>query len=316
MKTWKKRLLILALIVGGVLVANTPASLDYSPAFAADRDLSSMLDEPASLLVPGTEKKLTWRTNEQLRTEWSVVALHGFSATRQETAPLAELVASKLGANLFETRFTAHGLKENALVDVSAEEWLDDLAEALTIGQAIGEKTLVLAVSNGATVAVAMLDHPSMQSVDTMILLSPNFGLADPKSMWITNPGGPLLLKLMSGTTHSWIPANEQQALYWTTSYPTSAFVEVIRVVNRANHKVRTVTAPRLQLLFSPNDDVVSVPALREAYAALRSPDKEIVEVTETSEESTHVIAGDIMSPENTAPLAAQIVDFTLRQVP
>ena len=163
MKTWTKAILVAVAVVGGGLMATTPPELDYVPADRKDLDLKTYLAEPANILVPGTEKRIVWQTEEQ-RTEWSVVALHGFSSSRQETAPLAETVANLLGANLFETRFAAHGLKQDGLIDVRAEEWLDDVADALTIGSMIGDKVVVLAVSNGATLATSMLDHPAMEA--------------------------------------------------------------------------------------------------------------------------------------------------------
>jgi len=58
-------------------------------------------------LVPDTESRIVW-ANGEARTPWAVVTLHGFSATRQETAPLAETVASLLNANLYEVRLTGH----------------------------------------------------------------------------------------------------------------------------------------------------------------------------------------------------------------
>lgn len=316
MKPRTRWLIILAVVVIGVLIATTPARLVYSPVVAADRDLDSLLNEPQSLLIPGAEKQLTWHTEEKIKTEWSVVALHGFSASRQETAPLAEQVANKLGANLFETRFAAHGLKANGLVDVTAEEWLDDVAEALTIGKMTGEKVVVVAVSTGATLAMAMLDHPTMQSVDSIIMLAPNFAPADPKGMLLTKPGGPLLLRLISGKTRSWEAFNEQQEIYWTTSYPTRTLIQVVRAVDRANQKIRTVAAPRAQFIYSPNDKVISVPALRLAYAALQSPEKEVIKVLTTGSPFAHIVAGDIISPDNTAALAGQITDFVLRRAP
>jgi len=316
MKPWKKNLLILALALIAVLAINTPARLNYSPTVTEDRSLEDYLVEPVSLLVAGTEKQLTWHADTVTKTEWSVVALHGFSASRQETAPLAELVAKNLGANLYETRFASHGLKENGLVDIKAEEWLDDVADALTVGDMIGEKIVVFAVSNGAALALAMLDHPTVQSADALILLSPNFGPADPKVMWATYPGGPLLLRLVAGSTRSWDAQNEQQEIYWTTSYPMQTIVEVIRVVDRAIRKIRTVAAPRIQLIYSPDDKVVSISALKSAYVALNSPHKEIVEVSEYGNPYAHIIAGDIISPDNTVPLSARITDFVLRGAP
>lgn len=315
MTGFKKSLLVLAVVLGAAAIVSTPPTLDYVPPVSTSLDLQSMLQEPLDQLIPGTEKRIVWHDGER-PTGWSVVALHGFSASRQETAPLAEMVAASLGANLFETRFDGHGLKEDGLVDVEAERWLDDVAEALTIGHAIGNKLVVIAMSNGAALAASMLDHPTMQGVDALIMLSPNFAPADPNAAWITRPAGPLLLRLVSGSTRSWEGQNERQELYWTTSYPIETVVEVMRVVNRAHKTIAEVAAPRLQILYSPGDRVISIPALESAIETIRSPQKEIVKVPETGSPFNHVIVGDIISPDNTLPLAAKITDFILRPAP
>ena len=315
MKLWAKTLLAVGIVAGAGIIATTPPKLEYVPPTIPNPDLATLLLETRDDLIPGTEKRLTWFADEEA-TQWSVVALHGFSASRQETAPLAEMVAKSLGANLFETRFAGHGLKENALVDVTAEQWLDDVAEALTVGRLIGRKVVVIAVSNGAALALAMLDHPSMKPVDSLILLSPNFAPADPKAMWVTRPGGPLLLRLVSGSTRSWEAHNEQQELYWTTSYPTRTVIEVIRVVDRVHEKIRTATAPRVQMLFSPFDKVLSIPHISAGYASIQSPQKAVVRIEETGSHWAHIIAGDIISPDNTIRIAKDITDFILPQVP
>ena len=315
MNRWTKTLFAILAASGGTIILSTPPDLEYNPQTSANPDLATLLLEPLDDLIPGTEKRLTWFAGEQ-PTEWSVVALHGFSASRQETAPLAELVAESLGANLFETRFAAHGLKNSGLVGVTEEEWLDDVAEALTVGRLIGQKIVVVAVSNGATLALSMLDHPTMKAVDSLIMLSPNFGPADPKAMWITRPGGPLLLRLVSGKTRSWDAHNDLQELYWTTKYPTRTLVEVIRVVDRARKKIKAVEAPRIQLMFSPDDQVLSIPDMQSGYASIQSPEKAIVEIEQTGSPSAHIIAGDIISPDNTDRIAEGITEFILRQAP
>ena len=104
--------------------------------------------------------------------------------------------------------------------------------------------------------------------------------------------------------------------MYWTTRYPSKTLIQVIRAVNRALSKVKTASAPRVQVFYSPDDQVVSVPALLSAFDALRSPQKEIIPVLETGEPSAHILAGDIISPHNTLPIAARIVDFILRRAP
>ena len=45
-------------------------------------------------LRPGTNKGIVWQGADRQRRPWAVVYLHGFSASRLETAPLAEVVAS------------------------------------------------------------------------------------------------------------------------------------------------------------------------------------------------------------------------------
>jgi esterase/lipase len=309
----QKTLLALGVAVGGIALATTPPRLNYMPEVRLDPDLPSLLQDSEGGLIPGTEKRLTWHDGEQA-TQWSVVALHGFSASRQETAPLAEIVADSIGANLFETRFAGHGLKENGLSDVTAEEWLDDVADALTVGQLIGDKLVVIATSNGAALTMAMLEHPAMQTVDAVVMLSPNFAPADSKAKWLTRPGGPLLLRLIMGPTRSWKALNDRQELYWTTSYPSETTIQVMRVVNRANKTLRESRAPRVQVVYSPNDIVISLAALQSAYAAIQSPLKEIFEVAETGSPFNHIIVGDIISPNNTIPVAAKITEFILRQ--
>ena len=50
-------------------------------------------------IVPNTEKTIIWANPAQKqKTPVSIIYLHGFSATRQETAPLSDMVAQQLGA--------------------------------------------------------------------------------------------------------------------------------------------------------------------------------------------------------------------------
>jgi esterase/lipase len=303
--------LAIAIVVVIVLWLLTPTRLQNTPSVSVDIDLAELLDDTETGIVPGTEKRLMWFDTEQ-QTEWAVVALHGFSATRRETAPLAEMVAQDLGANLFEARLAGHGRKTNALQDVTAEDWLRDAAEALAIGARIGKKTIVIGTSTGATLATAMIDHPGMQTVNTLIMISPNFAPRDESAVWLTRPAGPLLTRLFIGKTVSWSPENEAQALFWSTSYPTAALVEMMRLVNFANAKLPVSTTQRLLLIYSADDQVVSPAAMTRAYDQFESPRKAIVKIADPEDPNRHVIAGDILSPGMTAPMAKKIVRFVL----
>ena len=262
--------------------------------------------------IEGTEERILKRSGS----EWVVVALHGFSATRQETAPLAEIVANQLNASLIEPRLSGHGQAEQALAGVRAEHWLRDVNQALTTASALGDKTIVIGTSTGATAAVAMLDQDIASSIDTLVMISPNFEPRDGNAQWLTRPAGPYLARLMVGDTRCWTPYNDLQARYWSTCYPTSAAVEMMRLVDRANRILPARIEQRLLLFHSPDDSVISPDAALHVFNATDAPAKASVEIRDPGDPSHHVLAGDILSPGKTQEIADAIVEFISRPVP
>ncbi len=266
-------------------------------------------------IIPGTEKRVTWFEDKQ-RTEWSVVYIPGFSATRQEVAPVAEQVATALGANLFETRLAGHGLESNALVGVTAEDWLDGTAEALAAGAALGDRIIVIATSTGATLATALLDHELMKPVDALVFLSPNFGLRDSAARRTTGPAGRILTRLLIGETRSWEPQNEAQARYWSTSYPSSALIEMVRALDLAETKLGGPTPQRWLMFYSEKDTVIHPAAVPAVMDMIEGRDEQLVEMDSAGDASHHILAGDIMSPATTDEVVTTIVEFIRRPVP
>ncbi len=266
-------------------------------------------------LVPGTEKRITW-FGEHKQTPYSVLYLHGFSATRQETAPLAEIVATKLGANLYETRLTGHGRVREQLAGVLAEDWLQDAVEALTIAARLGERVIVIGTSTGATLAAAMLGHPAMDAVDTLIMISPNFAPRDTDALWLTRPAGPLIAKMLVGDTRSWEPHNELQGRYWSTSYPTTSAIEMMRLVGLANRHLPADIEQRLMMFYSSRDSVIAPAAALSVFEETGAPQKAAIEIIDVGDPSHHVLAGDILSGTTTQQIADDIVEFILHPSP
>jgi esterase/lipase len=262
-------------------------------------------------MIPDSEKRIRWyQDRKNSKTPYSLVYLHGFSATRQEIVPVGEWVADALGANLFETRLAGHGFQDHALQGVSAEDWLDDAAEALTIGAAIGERIILMGTSTGATLAMAMAGHPCFSRVSSVILLSPNFGPKDASAEFLTSPGGPQLAYLVVGETRSWQPRNELQAKYWSTTYPMDAVVEMMRLVDYARSKLPLRLEQGLLVFYSPADTVVETDRIVEAFGEIDSPHKQLIVIPASTDPSNHVIAGNIMSPENNGPVSQDIIQF------
>ena len=316
----RRRLFVIAAaaaLLGAAIYLNTPPALvnaalapelpDDIEAWLADRE-RQVTSQYA--LIPDTEKRVTWHGEPGVRTAWVVVNLHGFSATRQETAPLAERVATALAANLFETRLSGHGRAQQPMHAVRAEDWLADAAEALAIGARLGEKIVVIGTSTGGTLALAMSDHDTAAAVSDIVLISPNLQPRDDKAAWLTRPAGPLIAKLVNGDTRSWEAHNEQQARYWSTSYPIDAAVEVMRLVDSVQSRLPMQLEQDLLVLQSPDDKVVSPEATRQAFERINAPRKRLIEIEYAEDPSKHVLAGDILAPASTDRIAAEIVTF------
>jgi alpha-beta hydrolase superfamily lysophospholipase len=309
---------VTAIAVTAALLAIAPPSLEY-PAGPGGRiaDFSSgipdleRIGDRAPGIIPGAEKRIRWYSGQvDSRTSWSVVYLHGFSATRQEIAPVGEMIADQMNANLFETRLAGHGRVQSPLEGVRAEDWLDDGVEALMVGAAIGEKIVLIGTSTGATLALALANLPGFDRVAGLVLISPNFAPRDPAAEFLTWPGGPQLAELLEGDTQSWTPANDLQGRFWSTSYPMAAVVEMMRLVKFARMGLPLTLDASVLIIYSPADTVIDVNRILTSYPLLRAPRKKLLEIETSGDQSNHVLAGNILAPENNELLTREVVQF------
>jgi hypothetical protein len=65
-----------------------------------------------------------------------------------------------------------------------------------------------------------------------------------------------------------------------------------------------------LLVLQSPDDQVVSPDATRQAFEKISAPRKELIEIQDAEDPSNHVLAGDILAPGSTSRIAATIINF------
>jgi alpha-beta hydrolase superfamily lysophospholipase len=157
-----------------------------------------------------------------------------------------------------------------------------------------------------------MIGHPTMDAVDALVMVSPNFAPRDPGAAWLTRPAGPLLAKLLVGDTRSWQAHNEQQALYWSTTYPTASAVEMMRLVDLANRQLPDGIPQRLLMFYSSEDAVISHSEALSVFEQTGAPQKAAIEIRNPGDPSRHVLAGDVLSKQKTGPIANDIVAFIL----
>lgn len=294
----------------GVAPAVTPP---LPEALAALPEHLAQRERQVAGLVPGTEKQVVFGPAGPVQVEWAVVYLHGFSASRQELAPLPEDVARGLGAHFHAARLTGHGSGSAAMATGSVAAWKGDALEALAIGRRLGRRVLVIGVSTGAGLAAWLALQPEAREGTAWVLVSPNFGLRDRSSELINAPWGPLLARAIVGPEYRFEARNAEHGRYWTTAYPTSALTPLMATVHLTRQlPLEDWQAPVLMLL-SPNDQVIDVGAARQAFSRIGTAHKQLVEVADSGDALQHVIAGRILSPTNTPKVTAQVLAWAQR---
>ena len=267
-------------------------------------------------IVPGTDKTIVWAHPDRRRTPLAIIYLHGYSATRQEIAPLCERLAESLGANLYHTRLAGHGRAPAAMGEVTGNDWLQDAVEALAIGRRIGERVIVVGTSTGGTLALWLAQQPGASDIAAQLLISPNLGPRDERADLLAGPWGRQLQQAIIGDEYRWQPANERQARYWTWRYPARALVPMMALVRMVRESpLEAISTPTL-FIYSPRDQVVSPRRIEEAFARLGANVKESLRVEHSEDRAHHVLAGDILAPKGSDALLAQMLAFLSSAVP
>ncbi|MFC1512043.1 alpha/beta hydrolase [Candidatus Latescibacterota bacterium] len=267
-------------------------------------------------LIPGTEKKIVWAdSTKKEKTPLSMVYLHGFSATRRETEPLCDIVARNLGANLFYTRLTGHGLDGAALGEATVNDWLNDAAEALEIGRRLGDNVVVVGTSTGGTLATWLASRNG-EDMTALVLLAPNFGLKNPASEVLLLPWAVFIAPLLVGPDYNWEPVNPRHAEFWTESYPTKALIPMMGLVDIIRKTDLTAVSAPVFAAYSPDDRIVDSEKTEKTLLRFGSNDVTRYRIVNTRDPQHHIIAGDILAPENTETVAREITQFIMRVSP
>lgn len=261
-------------------------------------------------IKPGTAKGIVWATPAHQRTPWAVVYLHGFSASRLETAPVADGVAKALGANAFHTRLTGHGLPGPAMGEASAQDWMADAVEAVEIGHTLGERVLLISCSTGSTLATWLALTPEGHNVAAQAFISPNFGPKDKRSEIINGPWGQQIALALEGETRGWTPEDPREANAWTPRYPTRALFPMMALVKAVRESDLSRFQTPVFMLYSAQDETVDPAQTQEAFARMGSATKAIAVVDYSHSKGQHVLAGDIKDPQAVSPMVSSIVQW------
>ena len=291
---------------------DTPSAREPSPTSLAELDNWLQTSESRfENLRPGTAKGVVWAVPDKQKTPWSVVYIHGFSATRLETAPLADQVAKTLGANLFYTRLSGHGLPGQAMGEATVQDWMADTLEAVRIGATLGDKVLVISCSTGSTLSTWLGTTPQASAVNAFVFISPNYGLKNKMSELINGPWGQQIVTMVSGDTIHYAQTDPREIAGWTGTYPTKALYPMMALVKKVRDSDLSAFQKPVFVLYSAADQTVDPEQIKATFARLGSKKKSIDAVTYSQSKGQHVLAGDIRDPQSVVPMAESIIKWT-----
>lgn len=278
------------LIAAVYFLGPEPASPKWDPAMPAVPQSPEALEqyvatnEAKHKLKPDNQARIIWADSSRKKTEYSLVYLHGFSASPEEGDPIHLAFAKEFGCNLYLARMADHGVDTTEqLLYFTPDRWWESSKEALAIGKALGEKVIVMSTSTGGTYALILAaEYPD--DVFAIINMSPNVAINDPMAWVANNPWGLQVARKVVGGDYYVSPPKPgiDTALknqYWNRKYRLEAVCQLQELLeNKMNRSTfEKVKAPTLNLYYFKDevhqDSTVKVSAILQMHAQLGTPD-------------------------------------------
>jgi len=254
-------------------------------------------------LKPDNEARIIWADSTKKKTTYSVVYLHGFSASQKEGDPVHLQFAKEFGCNLYLARLADHGVDTTEqLLYFTADRWWQSSKEALAIGKAIGEKVILMSTSTGGTMAILLAaEYPD--DVFAMINMSPNIAVNDANAWLLNNPWGLQIARAVLGSDYQVIKYDSARQIYWNAKYRLESLVQMEEMLEDKMNKstFEKVKCPSLTLYYYKNekeqDPTVKVSAMLEMHKQLGTPDSLKVAVP-VPNAGFHVIGSYLVSKD------------------
>jgi pimeloyl-ACP methyl ester carboxylesterase len=227
----------------------------------------------------GNEAEIVWAdSTKKVKTEYAVVYLHGFSASKQEGNPTHFYLANALGANLYLARLADHGIDTVAPMQYfTADRIWETAKQAYAIGKKLGKKVILMGTSTGGTLALQLA--ATYPEVNSLVLISPNIEINDSKAWLLNNPWGLQISRLVVGGNERKIENRKPiYQKYWYTNYRLESVVELQQLLETSmkTELFAQVKQPVLMLYYYKNeqeqDPVVRVNAMLKMFNELGTP--------------------------------------------
>ena len=274
-------------------------------------------EEAIPNLRPDAQKLIVWASPQApTRTKYVLIFFHGYTASRREFDPVLQNLAQRLKANLFLTRFAGHGfVGPDGHRGITAQAWLDDCAEAVSVGKALGEHIILVGSSTGASLALWSSTQPNW-NIAGLILVSPNFGPKDPMANLLNWPWAFVLVKMVLGDYRTFPTHNERHAEAWDVTHHSDSLLPMAAVVERVRSlDPKLITVPVL-VIYHPQDPAINHQITQELFKNWASNQKYLVTSQLQAPNNLHVLAGDLLSPGGNQILEDLSYEFIVQNIP
>jgi len=284
-KRYKILIGITVLLIGTYFSGPKPKKPIYNEEPSQVPDLNDLENyiktiETGHKVKPGNEAEIVWADSTHQQTEYAIVYLHGFSASKNEGNPIHINLAKKLNANLFLARLADHGIDTIApMLHFTADKLWESSKQAYAIGKKLGKKVILVGTSTGGTVALKLA--ATYPEINSLILISPNIAIND-KNAWLLNDpwGLQIAKKVVGGDERKIDGRTEEYKKYWYTNYRLESLVELQEFIESSMNKstFQKISQPVLMLYYYKNekeqDPVVRVDAMLKMFDDLKTPQK------------------------------------------
>lgn len=232
--------------------------------------------EKSHKLKPDNEARIVWNDSSKKTTAFSIVYLHGFSASQFEGLPVHKNIAAKFGSNLYLSRLAEHGIDTAAaLQNLTPDKYWESAVNALAIGKRIGDKVILIGTSTGGSNAL-QLAAQFPDDIYALILLSPNIEINDPNAWLLNNHWGLPIAHRVVGSSYSTAKdSSAKYKQYWYHRYRLEGVVALQEYLESTMTKenFEKIRQPVLLLYYYKDemhqDPVVKVESMLEMFEEL-----------------------------------------------
>ena len=277
---------------------------DFEQVSASPLELNKDMNQMEEFIInrekttPGIKKnneaQFVWANGTKEKTPYSVVYLHGFTATHREGFPIIQNFAARYDANLYLPRLAKHGLADvDAMKDLTPNDLIDSAREAIAMAKQMGEKVIIISTSTGSSYASYLANGD--KDIHAQIMLAPNFAVNDSKAKKITGRWGKQMFKMaMGGDYREWEAKHPKVKDYWQTKARVEGYVAMQAMLDQtmteevwAKNKVPTFIGYYYKN-ETEHDKVISIPAINR-YAEVAAIPKDKLKIVPFSDAQGHV---------------------------